>query len=566
MRETRRWTALLLAGCLVLALAACGGADPAPDPSPTPAPSAAPTAAPSPAPADGGTLRVCLGGEPWTLDPALASGEAELSVAAALFEGLMRWSPQGEELGGGLRAAQVVPGLAQSYETAQEADGAWRYTFHLRESFWSDGKPVTAQDFVYAWQRLADPATGAAYAYLLTCVVNGAQVLAGELEPAALAVQAVDERTFQVTLTGPTPTFLELCAHPATAPLRQDAVEAGGDSWSLEAATLLTSGPYRLDRWDHGLALILERSPGYGQAQAGPDRLDFLFQEDRALAAQSWQDGEADLVRVRSGWEELAEEVVRIPYGAVDYLTFQTAAPPFDDPLVRQAFALAIDREALLAQLEQAGQVPAGALVPPGIADGAGRDFRAEGGDFLDPDADGAEAGRQRARELLAQAGHPDGAGLEPVVYLYNANPTHRAVAQALKEMWEETLGVSVTLDEQEWGSYLSRLHSGDFSLARGRWLADYDDPAEFLALWRSGNDGGYVSPDLDSLLDQAAQTADPAQRARLLHRAEAQLVGLDWALAPLYYEGRGYLPAEGWRELGVTPLGVVILSQAERD
>lgn len=564
MRATKRWTALLLAGCMALALTACGSGEDAADAVPAPGQSESP--APSPADRDGKTFTACLGSELRTLDPA-GSGEGDgATVTALLFEGLMKWSAGDEELADGVTAARLVPGMAKSYERTENDDGTCTYTFRLREAKWSDGKPVTAQNFVYAWQRLVSRATGSEYAYLLECVVNAKDVTAGAKEPAELAVREVDNRTLEVVVSGDEQSFLALCAHPATVPLRQDAVEAGGSAWSYSEETLVTNGPYRLSRWENSARLALERREDYYETPTGPESVVFRFEEDEA-AARAWEAGELDFVRVRGDWSAYPEDRVQaVPYGAANYLTFQTAKPPFDDPRVRQAFALAIDREKLLEAVAPAGQTPAGALVPAGIQGGDGADFRGEGGDYLDPAAKAVEANRERARELLERAGHAGGAGLGEVEYLYNANPAHKAVAEALREMWQEALGVTVTLKEREWGAYLSDLHAGNFSLARGRWVADRNDPAEFLALWSAGNDGGYESADYASLLDQAARTAEPAERTRLLHRAEALLVGQDWALAPLYFESRGCALGDGWQGIGVSPLGTFFFTGATRD
>lgn len=561
MNKKKRWTALLLAGCMALALTACrsDGTEDKGDPT------APPSQTPSPAP--GAALTVCLADEPRSLDPAWNTAADGASVLGHLFEGLMRWEAQDRALADGVNAAQLVPGAAERYEKTAGEDGVV-YTFHLaKDGKWSDGKPVTAQDFVYAWQRMVTPSTGSECAYLLECVVNASDVLSGAKEPAELAVQAVDDYTFAVTLREDTPRFLELCAQNATFPVRQDVVEAGAGSWSYAPETCVGNGPYRLERWTRTGELVLKRSESYHGAQTGPETITFVFSTDQAAIAEAFQAGRLDFARLSGDWaadEELSAQ--SLPYGAVNYLTFQTTKAPFDDPLVRQAFALAIDREELLEKVTAGGQTPAGALVPPGIDGWAAENFRDQGGDLLDPGASASQTNRDRARELMAQAGHPDGAGMGEVEYLYNVNPAHKAVAEALRDMWQETLGVTVTLKEEEWGGYLQALHSGQFHLARGRWRADYNDPAEFLELWQTGNDGGYESADYQSLLDQVARTEDSAVRTRLLHRAEALLVGKDWALAPLYFESRGYVCKEDWQGIAYIPSGVFSFAQANQD
>ncbi len=551
MKKITRSAALLLAGALLLALAGCRTGTPAPTAQTSPTPSA--EASPSPAPDP--NVVVCLGGEPRTMDPTAASTADETTMLAHLFEGLMKWAPGEGELSDGVRAAQLVPGMAESYDKAAGEDGSVTYTFHLRSAQWSDGKPVTAQDFVYSWQRLAAPASGADFAYLLEPVVNAQAVLNGEAQPTDLGVKAVDDATFAVTLTEDVPWFLQLCAMSATVPLRQDAIEKGGAQWIYNMETYLTNGPYKLQTWSHSDRLVVEKNEDYyDKTAAGPDTITFYLQTDADAVLDAFEAGSLDFVR---GQERTEGEAGRVPFLGSYYLTFQTQQTPFNDPLVRRAFSLAIDRTALAA-----GQTPAGALVPTGTWDVDGEDFRARGGNYLDPAQEAYAANCDKARDLLRQAGYPEGQGLGEVVYLYPGSPTHRAVAQSLQTMWQEVLGVSVTLKEEEWGAFLGSCHAGEFSIARGRWVADYNDPLSFLELWRtgaSGNDGDYASERFDELLDRAAAAEDPAQRMGFLHQAEDQLLETDCALAPLYFETGAYLRADGLNGLCATPLGLYL-------
>lgn len=548
MKNVKIFTALLLALALVVALAGCRPKTPD-DAQPSPSE----TASPSPAPDDGKTLTVCLGGEPNAMDPVLNSG-----LVSHLFESLMKWEPEGATLADGVTAAKLAPGMAENYERAENEDGTVTYTFHLRQAKWSDEKPVTAQDFVYAWQRLARLSAQTSYGYLLDCVVNASEIAAGEKEATELAAWAVDEQTFCVTVHD-VPYFLELCAMPLTCPLRQDAVEAGGNQWIYDPETCVSNGPYRLERWQYGVEMALARNEQYYGDSAGPERISVLFEDDAATAKAAYEAKEIDFLLV-SGEEKATGTA---PYAGVNYLTFQTQKAPFDDPLVRQAFALAIDRAGVV-KAAGGGQTPAGALVPGGISDGemgGKKDFRAAGGDYLDPAAKAYAANCDKARALLAQAGHADGAGLGEVVYLYNANPVHKAVAEAIRDMWQTELGATVTLKEVEWGSYLADLHAGEFSVARSRWVADYDDPATFLELWSGDNDGGYQSENFDTLMTRAEAAPNIKERIAALHLAEDQLVGQDWALAPLYFENRAYLLQGGWSGICYTPTGNFIFS-----
>lgn len=554
----KRCLALALALALAVALGGCrsaGEVQPSPVPSGSESPSPTPTA-------DPGVLNVCLGGEPESLDPAVSSDRSGHTLLAHLFEGLMKWAP-GESKGKELSGAQLVPGMAESYDRVAVENGGATYTFHLRPAKWSDGKSVTAQDFVYAWQRSIGGGSSVPYGDLLRCVQGAQAVWNGEAQTTDLALRAVDDVTFEVTLTQDEPWFLELCAMPLTAPLRQDALEEGGSQWTYDPASYLTNGPYRLSSWSHYDQLRLEKNPEYYEEVAGPDTLTFLLQEDETALRTSWEAGGLDLVQGLPAKE--GETLKTAPLMTSYYLVFQTQKAPFDRAEVRQAFALAIDREKVI-EAAGGGCTPAGALVPTGVRSADGSDFRAAGGDYLDPKNTAANC--DHARSLLAQAGYPGGEGFPVVEYLCPDSPVHKAVAEALRQTWQEELGVSVTVKAQEWGSFLASSHQGDFSMARGRWSADYSDPLSFLELWAAGaegNDGGYASEGYDALLERAASETDPARRMEALHQAEQRLVGTDWALAPVYFETQSYLAADALEGVSYTPQGGFLFTACQK-
>lgn len=559
MKKKTRWTALLLALCLCLALTACGGKSPgeAESPSPTPEQSGQPSPAPSAGPRDGLTVRV--GAEPGSIDPTAVASQNEIILTSHMFEGLMKWAPSGRSLSAGVESAQVVPGMAETYERAQGEDGRVTYTFHLRQNAkWSDGKAVTAHDFVYAWQRLLAPEHNAQYAGLLADVAGVDALKAGQAQVADLGLRAVDDATFEVTLTQEVPWFLELCAMPFTAPVRQDVVEEVGNQWTYGPETYMTNGPYKLKSWSHNLELVAEKDPEYYESVAGPQTITFSFYTDVADGQSAYDAGNLDFLL---GADPAGEKVEQAPYLASYYVMFQTGQAPFDNALVRQAFALAVDRSKLI-ENQAPGQTPAGALVPTGTVgpDGAaGADFRAHAGDCFDPAAKTVSANREKAKTLLSQAGYPGGAGFPEVTYLCPNSPAQAAVGEALAQMWQETLGVTVTVESVEWSVFLQRCHQGEFSMARGRWVADYNDPTAFLDLWRTGepgNDAGYREAQYDELLDRADQADDPSRRMELLAQAEDLLIGRDYALAPLYFESESYLMKEGVKGVYYSPLG----------
>ena len=558
----KRWLALALALTLCLALPGCGKKAPADsDPTPT-AESGQPSPSPTPAAGDSGTLTVCLGGEPGSIDPTALASADEMALVAHMFEGLMKWSGGGKKAADGVTWAQVVPGMAESYQKADGPEGSVIYTFRLRQAKWSDGKAVTAHDFVYAWQRLVDPANGADYADVLDWVNNAHAVAGGWAQLSDLGVRAVDDYTFEVTLEWDAPGFLELCAMPITAPLRQDKIEEGGSQWTYGPDTYISNGPYKILNWDYGY-LSMEKNPEYYEKVKGPNTIVFAFPSDAATALASYQAGEIDFLLEPAAGQL---EPDRVAYLGSYYLMFQTQQAPFDDPLVRQAFSLAIDRTALVEE-QAPGQTPAGGLVPGGTA-GADGEYRSRAKESLDPSKKGYAANQERAKALLSQAGYPGGKGFPDVTYLCPDAPAHQAIGQALCEMWKEALGVSVTVESLQWGDFLARCHRGEFFMARGRWVADYNDPFAFLELWFSemqGNDARYAQEQYDQLLERSARAGNAGERMDLLAQAEDLLIGRDHALAPLYYETRSYLKKDAVKDVRYSPLGYFIFTESTK-
>lgn len=520
---------------------------------------------------DGFNLTVNFASEPMTMDPALNSAVDGAVMANHLFEGLMKWESTGEEVEGSdgtCDSAKLTYGQAESYDKTANDDGTVTYTFHLRDGIkWSDGKDVTAGDFEYAWKRLVNPATAADYNYMLDCVVNANEIMAGEKDPSELAVKAVDDKTFEVTLTTDLPYFDELCAFPAMMPVREDMIEKAGDQWTFDTATYISNGAYKLKEWTHNSQIVVEKNENYYDVEnLGPETITFKLMDDQNAMLSGFNSGELDFIE-DVPQAEIANLIASGDMKIVDYIgtyyvCFQTQKAPFDDPRVRKAFSLAIDRTYIVNQVTQSGQVEAGGFVPSGVydADGAeGDDFRTVGGDYYKPTDADYEANCDEARQLLADAGYPNGEGFPVVEYLYNTSDAHKAVAEALQFMWEEELGVKVTLNNQEWAAFLQTRKDGDYSIARNGWIADYNDPISFLDMWMTGggnNDAQYANDDYDALIKQAKTTTDNAERMDLLHQAEDKLIGEDNVLAPLYFYTQKYMLADGIEGMYYCPLG----------
>ena len=575
MKKTKLLS-LLLSGALVFGLlAGCGGGTTS-----TPAPAETGSAAPeSTAPATtANEITVNIASEPQTIDPALNSAVDGAIMINHMFEGLMRWVDSGVETAGSdgtCTNAELSYGQAESYDKVTNEDGTVTYTFHLRDGImWSDGQPVTANDFVFSWQRLVSPETAADYSYMIDCVVNANAIMNGELEPSELGVSAPDDKTFVVTITSDLPYFTEICAFPATFPVREDIVS--DSQWTYSPDTYISNGAYKMTSRVTNSEIVMEPNEYYyGVDTLGPDKITFKLMDDANAMLSGFNSGELDFIESMPTDEVaglLASGDLKIvDYIGTYYVCYQTQKEPFDDPKVREAFTLAIDRTYIVEQITQTGQVEAGGFVPAGVydAEGAtGDDFRTVGGDYYAPTDADYEANCERARELLAEAGYPNGEGFPVVTYLYNTDDSHKAVGEALQNMWQTVLGVTVQLDNQEWATFLQTRKDGDYSIARNGWIADYNDPMSFLDMWLTGggnNDAQYSNAEYDSLIQQAKASTDPAERMSLMHQAEDIIIGQDYALCPLYFYTQKYMLADGIQGMYYTPLGYFFFDQCTR-
>ncbi|MGN0355423.1 MAG: peptide ABC transporter substrate-binding protein [Muricoprocola sp.] len=516
-------------------------------------------------------LAVNLASEPQSIDPALNTAMDGGIMIQHMFEGLMKWQNSGEEIdgtNGTAMKAELVNGQAESYEKVVNDDGTVTYTFKLRDDAkWSDGQPVTAEDFAYGWRRLVTPETAADYNYMLDCVVNANEIMAGEMDPSELAVEAVDDKTFKVTIISDIPYFLELCAFPAMMPIRQDMIEAKGDQWTFDVDSYIGNGSYVMTEWNHNSEIVVAKNENYyDYDNLGPDTITFKLMDDENAMLSGYRSGELDFIEEMPQAELpsliASGELNIVDYIGTYYVCFQTQKAPFDDPLVREAFTLAIDRTYLVDKITQAGQVEADGFVPSGVydAEGAtGDDFRTVGGSYYAATDADYEANCERARELLAEAGYPNGEGFPVVEYLYNTSDAHKAVAEALQHMWETELGVTVTLNNQEWAVFLQTRKDGDYSIARNGWIADYNDPMSFLDMWVTGggnNDAQYSNEKYDELISAAKATSVQEERMDYMHQAEDIIIGEDHALCPLYFYTQKYMLKDGIKNMYYTPLG----------
>lgn len=473
-------------------------------------------------------LTILNGPEPSSLDPLLVTGIEELRAVLPLFEGLTRPDP---------RDARPIPGLAERWDISP--DGR-RYTFHLRtNAAWSSGKPILAEDIAYSWRRVLEPTNACQYANLLLPVRGAEDFLLGRSrDPASVGIRVVAPHRFQVELHSPCAYFLELCAFQTLAAVPREAIERHGDRWIL-AHPLPSSGPYQLEFWRLNDRIRLRRNDRYWDAaNTAIQIIDLLSVTAPNTVFNLYHRGDADIV-----WDKplVPTELIptlsqrtdhhSFPILGSFFLRINVTRKPFDDPRVRQALALAVDKRRITQRITASGEEPADHLVPTVTANY----LRGEG-QHHDPDL---------ARQRLADAGFPGGRGFPKFDLLLDsaaggASRVNERAGIELQEMWERELGVRVELRRMEKKAYFVAQRSLDYDLSRSSWIGDYNDPNTFLDLFMSGNGNnrtGWSNARYDQLLRDAACEPDLPTRAKLLRDAETLLVRDEVPVIPLWFE-----------------------------
>ncbi len=488
--------------------------------------------------AEGNNLVVQLGPDPETMDPALNSAIDASNMIIHLFEPLLNIDKDNN----------VIGGMAETWEVSE--DGL-TYTFHLRDGLkWSDGSEFTSEDFVYTFKRMADPMTAAPYGHDLLCMIKGYdEAENGNVD--ALAVSAPDAQTFVVELSYPCVYFDKICAFAALSPVNQATIEANGESWAIDPATYVCNGSMKIKEWVPGSHILMERNENYWNAEAvTADTIKFVLMEDMNAAYSAYKTGEVMFSR-----DVPTEEIPNLredpefhvaPILGTYYVSLNLEREYFQDPKVRQALSLALDRQYIADTIMQGTYSPAVNFVGPGVSDAeAGSSFQdttiAEYGEFFH--VDDFEGDLAKAKELLADAGYPNGEGFPMIEYMTNDAGYNKPLAEYLQSAWGE-LGVNTEIKIIEWASFTPTRRNGDYDIARNGWVYDYDDPSNMLNLFEStngNNDGRYNNPEYDALIASARETVDKAEHYQLLHEAE-QLLLNDMGMIPIAYNNDFWL------------------------
>ena len=538
--------ALMLAAAMVVSVTACGGGSDTTTPAADSGDAAAETTDGGEAPAEdagaddsaapaasgeGKILSVQIGPNPETIDPALNSAVDGGNMILHTFECLLTVDQDGK----------LAPGQAESWETSE--DGL-TWTFHLRDGLkWSDGSALTANDFVYSWRRVCDPMVAAPYAETVLGMVEGyADAIGGNLE--ALGVEATDDSTFVVHLSQPCPYFGSLAAFATLSPVQQATIDANGDGWAVNADTYITNGCFYISDWVPGSYIMCTKNPNYWNADAIKlDGIKFNLIEDPNASYSAYQTGEVLFIKDVPTEEipslEGNEEFYVDPIIGTYYLSLNTEREPFNDPKVRKALSLAIDREYVANTLMQGTYSPASNFMGPGWIDTDGSQFidNANGGQpYIDTTKH--EANVEEAKRLLEEAGYPGGEGFPAITYSTNDAGYHKVVAEYLQQAWAE-IGVQLQVDIVEWASFTPMRRNGDYDASRNGWVGDYSDPSNMLDLLYSSNgnnDGKFNNAEYDAAMNTSRTTLDAAERSAALHKAEDILMNEAACIPVAYY------------------------------
>lgn len=461
------------------------------------------------------------GGEPGSLDPALAEDIHAFSILTDLYEGLVTVAADGSTL----------PGVAGSWEIG---DNGRIYTFVLRDNArWSNGEPVLAADFVNAFRRVANPATASVYGFLLENIGNFAAVQSGDLPAEQLAVVAIEERLLEIRLTNPTSHFLAALTMPVAFPVY---TTASNPKVSTAPETFVGNGAYILDSVVPGGAISIKRSPTFRDAgSVAVEQIIYLPLADPDAELNMYRSGELDITHTIPPTQlqmlraDMPEHVRIAPSLALYYLAFDLTEPPLDDRLLRRSLNMAIDREKLVSIIGRGEQAAFG-IVPPGVANH-------DAARFTWRELPAAER-QQQAQELYLRAGYGDASPLA-LQLTYDAGDIHERIALAVSSMWREVLGVEVTIFKMEWQYFLAtRENRAAWQVMRFAWFGDYDDASTFMNIFRSNdpqNLAAYANPDYDKLVADASAEPNDQRRAALMQNAEALLLD-DYPIAPLYF------------------------------
>lgn len=490
------------------------------------------------------------GQEPTSFDPPIGFDSVSWSALNNLMEGLTRLGQDHEP-----EAA-----IAEKWDISEDGKV---YTFHIREDAkWSNGDPVTAGDFEFAWKRLLNPDTGSSAAFLGYFIEGGEAYNNGEGSADDVKVKAVDDKTFEVTLVSPQAYFLSVITNPAFFPINEK-VATENPKWFAEAESFVGNGPFNLTEWEHDSHFVMEKNDQYWDAETVKlDKIHWAIIDDTNTEYQMYQSGELDVSDLPS---ELSEQLLgeaKVEDQAGDYFyRFNVNMEPFQNLNIRKAFAMAVDQQQIVDFVTKNGEKPAYGFVSYGFTDPSGKDFREVSGDLVKTNAEEAKA-------LLEKGMEEEGYDKLPEVTLtYSTDDTHKKIAEALQQMFKENLGVEVKLANMEWNVFAEEQKALKFQLSRSSFLADYADPINFLENFQTGhsmNRTGWSNEKYDQLIKDAKNEADEAKRFELMYEAE-KILFEEMPIIPIHFYNQVYLYNDAVSGIVRHPVGYMELKWADK-
>lgn len=472
--------------------------------------------------------------EPPSMDPALATDTTSGWVLDHLFEGLYRKNKNGE----------IEPALAEKTEVSEDNT---TYTFTLKDAEWSNGDPITAGDFEYAWKRVLNPETGSSFAFYMYYISGAEAYNKGDGSVEDVGITAVDDKTLKVELNAPTGFIEKLLSFWTFYPVNQSVVEED-ENWSAEADSIVSNGAYEMTSWKHDNELTIEKRASYWDKDSiNMEKITWKMVNDATTYYQMYKSGELDMIHTLPidviSSEKESDDFKITPYFGTYMYMFNVDKEPFTNEKVRKAFAMAIDRESITEDISQAGETPAYGFVPEGVDTPSG-DFREQSGEYFEEDFD-------KAKQLIEEAKEEEGwSELPSVELMYNTSDNHKKIAEGVQEMLKQNLDVEVTLNNQEWKTYLDTTKQGNFQMARMGWIGVYVDPTPILEYYLGdspNNRTNWVNEEYDSLIAESKMVQDEEKRMELLHKAEDILME-DMPFMPVYHYSQNYLTSKDYK------------------
>lgn len=496
-------------------------------------------------------LKLNMRKAPPSADPGRAEDTTSSVVVRATFDGLTRMDKDGK----------IIHSVAEKIDVSPDQKS---YLFHLRDTKWSNGDPVTARDFEFAWKRVLDPKTAASMAYQLYHIKGAEAFNSGQGKSDDVGIKAVDDRTLQVDLEYPAPFFLELTAFYTYYPVNQKIVEAS-DDWAVQAATHVGNGPFKMEEWkQHSRFVFVKNAEYWDRDQVKIDRIEMSMVEGANTELSLFENRELDWSGQPFGslpseaLQALQDsgKLITAPSVGTYMFKFNTRKPPFDNANIRKAFAYAINRKDIADNILQMEQDPALGIVPSAVG-------IKPGGYFTDND-------QALAKELLAAGMAELGiSALPPITFSFDINEKNKQIAEAVQDQWKRVLGVEVKLENQEWKVYVDKIHQGNYQIGRMGWMGDYMDAVNFLEIFKDrdglNNETGWGNDRFRELIDQSRFVADEAQRKSLLVEAE-QILMDEMPVTPIYYYADTYVANPSLKDVTLDGLGNIDFKWADKE